>query len=140
MEFEGNICPALRVFGNVFPSACGAHPAVVWSRVLLFLGQNLAVNEDRASQGLSAREKQDLGSLALSQEWNPEDFPSRAPFIPMGISKSPFSLSWRPPFTAIIPVEGWEYLGNASVHYKEQINFLSIPIPLLPIPSFLQGR
>lgn len=45
MEFEGNICPRPRIFGNVFPSA----PAVVGSRVLLFHGKNLAVDEEKVS-------------------------------------------------------------------------------------------
>lgn len=123
----GEHLPIAQDFWEYFPfSFCG---------ILLFHGQNLAGNEDRASQGLHTREKQGLGSLALPKEWNPGDFPS-----PLEYPNSPFSLSWTPPFPAIIPLEGWECLGKPSVHYKEQIGFLSIPIPLLLIPSSQQGR
>lgn len=49
-------------------------------------------------------------------------------------------LSWRPPFRAIIPVEGWEYLGNACVQseaiLRSKLIFSALPSLSSSFPLF----
>uniref|UniRef100_A0A8D2MXB7 Leptin receptor immunoglobulin-like domain-containing protein n=1 Tax=Zonotrichia albicollis TaxID=44394 RepID=A0A8D2MXB7_ZONAL len=100
-----------------------------------------------ASQGLNTGEKQGLGSLALSEEWNPA-FPTSSPWE---YPNCPFSLSWTPPFPASFPyleiclqyhpLEGWECLGNPSQMLQVALeSSMAVDNALLDSPCSVQVR
>lgn len=156
MEFEGNICPLHKIFGNVFPSAfapgakflqwfgAGFYSSMgetwLWMRTrpakVSITGRSRALIPCHCPRNVILRIAHPFPTLEFPSSW--WEYPN-----------SPFSLY---PDAALLETSFQSHnpRGRMGIfreslcaiwgHFKQQIDFLSTPIPLFLIPSFQQGR